>query len=100
MSDVEFKEVWEVEGRKKKSKKKSNKKIKKDSENLKRQGKVTFSAGEAKIQVYQDGVITSSSSGWGAEGIATAHSIAIAGLGMAEAAELRNATLRGGVKHD
>ena len=62
---------------------------KKDRDKLKREGKVTLPTGEAKIRVYEDGAITSSASGWGAEGIAQAETNAIAGLGMAEATTLK-----------
>ena len=65
---------------------------KKDRDKLKREGKVTLPTGAAKIRVYEDGVITSSASGWGAEGIAQAETSAIAGLGMAEATTLKEKT--------
>ena len=65
---------------------------KKDREKLKREETVPLPTGEAKIRVYEDGAIMSTSAGWGSEGIAQAETNAIAGLGRAETQMLRKKT--------
>ena len=61
---------------------------KKDRGELKRESTISLPTGEARVRVYDDGLIVSSSAGWGDDGIAIAETNALAAQSMTKAALL------------